>query len=116
MAPRRPGVALSAEFAPAATYARGTTYFIAIALPGFDKTRPPAAGDLVVKVEQRQIEVQIKDTLAAGVAGRRGRRFGTRVRTFPLPPGADHTKASASYSKGVLTVAVPLLEFHPLTG
>jgi hypothetical protein len=105
--PRRALVALPAEFAPAATYARGRTYFIAVALSRLDGREPFAAGDIVVEVMAGQVLVRTKGS-APSVAERRRGRFGLRARQFALPVNADHTKARASYAAGVLTIAVPL--------
>lgn len=39
-------------------------------------------------------------------------RYGSFVRQVPLPAGADPTKVSASYDRGILTVRVPVSAEH----
>jgi HSP20 family protein len=77
-------------------------YEVRAELPGVD----PA--DIGVTVRDGQLTVKATRTEKTASNGRSEFRYGAFTRTVPLPVGADEDAITASYVRGVLTVAVPV--------
>jgi HSP20 family protein len=108
----RPSVAgvgtSSAEIAPVATYESGARFFIVMEIPGIDKAKLPRSKEIQVQAAPRLVVIRINKKPPASSVLQGERRFGMRERQVALPVNADHTKATATYDTGVLTVTVPL--------
>ena len=105
----------STEIAPIAAFARGASFFIVMEIPGIDKARLPRSKEIQVRAAPRLIVIRIDKKAPASSVLRGERRFGVRERQVALPANADHTKATATYDTGVLTVTVPLTAVPPGT-
>jgi HSP20 family protein len=107
--PAVPSVGTSTvEIAPVAAYASGASYVIVMEIPGIDKQKLPRSKEIEVQAAPRLIVIRINKKAPASSVLQGERRFGMRERQVALPANADHTKATATYDTGVLTVTVPL--------
>jgi HSP20 family protein len=77
-------------------------YEVRAELPGVD----PA--EIGVTVRDGQLTVRATRAEKTASNGRSEFRYGAFTRTVPLPVGADEEAITASYGRGVLTVAVPV--------
>ncbi len=87
---------------------RPDRYEITAELPGMDEKNVEvrlAGGNLIVSGEKRE-EKEEKDANYYMSE----RRYGSFQRSFPLPDAIDPSKVTATFTKGVLTVALPKTE------
>jgi HSP20 family protein len=78
---------------------------VEIELPGLDES------DIEVLIDDGELTVRGEKKVEREESGRTyvltERTYGRFARTFRLPPGADTDRAKATFSNGVLTVALP---------
>ena len=80
-------------------------YEIRAEIPGID----PAA-DVDITVRDGVLTIKAERTEKKETGGRSEFSYGSFVRSVTLPAGADEDAITASYDKGILTVAVPVTE------
>ncbi|GHH83420.1 14 kDa antigen [Streptomyces sulfonofaciens] len=82
------------------TYAEGGRYVLRAELPGID------VEDLDLTVEEGVLTIRAERTEHDVDKERSEIRYGTLMRSVPLPAGADENDMEASYAEGMLTVSV----------
>lgn len=81
------------------------TYVVRAELPGFDpeeQIRVTTQAGLLTIAAERQAETKER--------GRSEFRYGSFVRSVPLPEGADTANIAAKYTNGILEIRVPVEE------
>lgn len=80
-------------------------YVVRAELPGLDPKK-----DVEVTVEAGILTIQAERQEEKKEAHRSEFRYGSLTRSVTLPAGADTTKITASYDKGMLEISVPIPE------
>ncbi len=80
-------------------------YVVRAEIPGVDPDK-----DVEVSVEGRHLTIKAERCEQRQNKGRSEFTYGSFFRSVSLPQGADADRVEASYSKGILTVSVPVAE------
>lgn len=97
-----------------------TNVFVAPAVDIVERDKEYEVSAELPGLDEKNIEVKVSDSMLT-IRGQKKeekeekekdyylseRRFGSFVRSFPLPAGVDANKIEANFSKGVLTVKLP---------
>lgn len=83
-------------------------YEVRAELPGVDP-----AEDIEVIVRDGRLTIRAERAQADEATGRSEFRYGSFARTVELPAGADEDDITAVYDRGILTVAVPVVDDEP---
>ena len=86
------------------SYTEGNTLHIKADLPGIE----PNAVEITVEGNQLTLKGERKVEHEAQEGAYREVRYGSFVRTFPLPAGVKAEAVQAHYRNGVLDIAIPL--------
>ncbi|WP_026342805.1 Hsp20/alpha crystallin family protein [Nocardia sp. BMG111209] len=80
-------------------------YVVRAEIPGVDPAK-----DLEVSVHDGQLTIRAERSENRAEKGRSEFSYGSFVRTVALPAGATDEDVTADYTKGILTVRIPLAE------
>jgi HSP20 family molecular chaperone IbpA len=80
-------------------------YIVRAEIPGIDPAK-----DVEVSIQGRQLTIKAERTEKKEEKGRSEFNYGSFYRSITLPQGAEADGIEATYTKGILTVMVPLPE------
>ncbi len=80
-------------------------YVLRAELPGIDPAK-----DIDITVRKGQLTIKAERTEKKETKGRSEFCYGSFVRSFTLPSGANEEDSKATYHKGILTVSVGVSE------
>lgn len=80
-------------------------YVVRAEIPGIDPAK-----DIDVSVHDQQLTIKAERSEKKEEKGRSEFRYGSFQRTVTLPPGAQDEGIDAHYTKGILTISVPIKE------
>ncbi|HZA10235.1 Hsp20/alpha crystallin family protein [Mycobacterium sp.] len=80
-------------------------YEVRAEIPGIDPS-----GDADISIEEGWLTIAAERSQKSEGGGRSEFRYGSFVRSVPLPDGADTEGVITTYDMGILTVSVPLAE------
>jgi HSP20 family protein len=83
-------------------------YELRVELPGIDPVN-----DVEITVRDGQLTIEAERADKNGSNGRSEFTYGSFTRSVALPAGADEDDITATYSKGILTISVPISESGP---
>jgi HSP20 family protein len=84
------------------------SYELRAELPGIDPDK-----DVEITVRDGRLTIKAERTENKQANGRTEFSYGSFARSVTLPSGADDDAITASYDKGILTIAVPVAEPKP---
>ena len=86
-------------------------YEVRAEIPGIDPS-----GDADISIEEGWLTIAAERSQKSEGGGRSEFRYGSFVRSVPLPDGADTEGVITTYDMGILTVSVPFVEADAETG